>query len=47
MKQTSIGLLASLASTIALAQAVSFDSGAVGSVPVGWTCGAIGGGSPR
>jgi hypothetical protein len=47
MKQTSIALLASLASTTALAQTANFDSDAVGSVPAGWTCGVTGGGSPH
>ena len=47
MKQTSIGLLASLISTTVLAQTVNFDSDPVGSVPAGWTCGMTGSGSPR
>ncbi len=47
MKQTSIGLVASLASAAALAQSVNFDSDAVGSIPSGWTCGGTGRGSPR
>ena len=47
MKQTSIGLLASLVSTTVLAQTVNFDSDPVGSVPAGWTCGVTGSGSPR
>ena len=47
MKQTSIGLLASLVSTTVLAQTVNFDSDPVGSAPAGWTCGVTGGGSPR
>ena len=47
MKQTSIALLASLVSSTALAQAVDFDSDAVGSVPAGWSCGVTGGGSSR
>ena len=47
MKQTSIAMLASLASATALAQTVNFDSDAVGSMPAGWTCGVTGGGSPR
>ncbi len=47
MKQTSIALLASLVSTHTLAQTAGFDTDAVGAVPVGWTCGVTGGGSPR
>jgi hypothetical protein len=47
MKQTSIALLASLASTLAGAQALNFDDDQVGSVPPGWTCGTTGGGNPR
>ena len=47
MKQSSFVLLASLASTAALAQTVSFDSDAVGAVPAGWTCGVTGRGNPR
>ena len=47
MKQTSIGLLASLVSTTVLAQTVNFDSDPLGSVPAGWTCGVTGSGSPR
>src|SRR5216110_1526043 len=47
MKQSSFVLLASLASTAALAQTVNFDSDAVGAAPAGWTCGVTGRGSPR
>ena len=47
MKKASIGLLASLASTVVLAQAANFDSDAVGAPPAGWTCGSTGGGAPR
>jgi hypothetical protein len=47
MKGTSIGVLASLASAAAMAQAINFDGDAVGSVPSGWTCGVTGRGSPR
>jgi hypothetical protein len=47
MKQTSIGLLASLVSTSVLAQVANFDGDTVGSVPAGWTCGVTGSGSPR
>ena len=47
MKQSSFVLLASLASTAALAQTVNFDSDAVGAAPSGWTCGVTGRGSPH
>jgi hypothetical protein len=47
MKRSSFVLLASLASSAALAQSVNFDSDAVGAVPAGWTCGVTGRGSPR
>jgi hypothetical protein len=47
MKQTSIGLVASLVSTTALAQTVNFDADVVGSAPAEWTCGVTGRGSPR
>jgi hypothetical protein len=47
MKQTSIGLLASLVSTTVLAQVANFDGDTAGSVPAGWTCGVTGSGSPR
>ena len=47
MKQTSIGVLASLVSSAALAQVVNFGGDAIGSIPSGWTCGVTGGGSPR
>jgi hypothetical protein len=42
MKQTSIGVVVSLASATALAQVVDFDTEAVGTPPAGWTCGAHG-----
>ena len=47
MKQTSIGLMACLVSSAALAQVVNFNGDAVGSPPTGWTCGVTGGGSPH
>jgi hypothetical protein len=47
MKQTSIGVVVSLASATALAQVVDFDTEAVGTPPAGWTCGVTGRGSPR
>src|SRR6058998_220672 len=47
MKRSSFVLLASLASTAALAQTVNFDSDTVSAVPSGWTCGVTGRGSPR
>jgi hypothetical protein len=47
MKQTSIAAVASLISATAMAQAVNFDSDAVGSVPAGWTSGVTGRGSPH
>jgi hypothetical protein len=47
MKQTSIAMVASLISASAIAQAATFDSDAVGSVPAGWTCGVTGRGNPR
>lgn len=47
MKQTSIALVASLASTFAGAQASNFDNDPVGSIPAGWACGSTGGGNPH
>src|SRR5436305_8514147 len=47
MKQTSIGVLASIASATALAQTVNFDSDATGAMPQGWTCGVTGKGTPH
>lgn len=47
MKRSLIGLLASLLSTTVLAQAASFDSEAVGTIPAGWICAVTGSGSPR
>lgn len=47
MKQTLIGLVASLVAATAMAQTVNFDSDPVGSAPGGWTCGVTGRGTPR
>ena len=47
MKQSSVGLLASLMSTAALSQSINFDGDPVGSVPPGWSCGVTGSGNPR
>ena len=47
MKNTSVGILASLMSATALAQTVNFDSDEAGTAPAGWTCGVTGTGSPH
>jgi hypothetical protein len=47
MKQTSIGLVASLVAATAMAQTVNFDGDPVGSAPAGWTCGVTGRGTPH
>ncbi|VTU21552.1 hypothetical protein H6CHR_01613 [Variovorax sp. PBL-H6] len=47
MKHRSMVLLASLASSLAGAQAINFDSDPVGTTPAGWRCGVTGSGSPR
>ena len=46
MKQTSIVLVASLATVAALAQTAGFGTDSVGSVPAGWSCGVTGRGNP-
>src|SRR5882724_10389179 len=46
MKEILMIALTSLVSTAVSAQAVTFDSDAVGSVPAGWTCGVTGRGTP-
>lgn len=47
MNKMSLGLLASLVSTSALAQTASFDGDPVGSPPTGWACGVTGSGTPH
>ena len=47
MKHASIGLLASVVSSVVVAQAANFDGDAAGTPPAGWTCGSTGGGAPR
>ena len=47
MKQTSIGLVASLVTATALAQTVGFGTDPIGSAPSGWSCGVTGRGKPH
>ena len=47
MKQTSIGVMASLVSVTGLAQIINFSADPVGTAPVGWSCGVTGRGKPH
>ena len=47
MNRKSIAVIASLASTAALAQTVNFDTDPIGTAPAGWSCGVTGRGTPH